>query len=69
MAKKIITVATVYIVVAFLTGGYFFNHREAERPTNEWASAHDLTHGIRSITVGIVWPVYWAGRAAIEITK
>ncbi len=55
--------ATIYLIGAFLTGGYYANHR--------CDSFQDATRtcGFDSAFAGYVWPLYWAGRASLEVTK
>jgi hypothetical protein len=55
---KILCAIALYIVAAFLTGGYYYNHR-AEEPFR----------GLEAGYVGFIWPAYSGGRIAIEVTK
>lgn len=48
-----------YILIAFLNGGYYYNHRADDR----------YSRGPESVFSGAFWPVYWAGRVAIKVTK
>lgn len=59
MPSRIVAAVLLYAIGAFLTGGYYVNHRcDGNGPC-----------GMQSITTGIGWPLYWAGRYAIEVTK
>jgi hypothetical protein len=56
----------VWLVGAFLTFGWEFNRHECG-----WQSeaACQSDRALDSIAKGWAWPLYWAGRAAIEVTK
>lgn len=56
---KAIVAIVLYLCAAFLTGGYYYNHRCGET----------YTCGMDAVVTGIGAPLYWAGRAAIEVTK
>jgi hypothetical protein len=69
----------VYVTAAFLTFGYGANRKceligeyvqigdqtVYQSHWNEGCNAADAWAGV----LFIVWPIYWAGRAAIEVTK
>lgn len=59
MGKTVASIVAVYFVGAFLTGGYYFNHRCGD----------SVLCDMQSISTGMFWPVYWSGRASIEVTK
>lgn len=47
-----------YLLAAFLTGGYYANHR---------LGLYELP--MTSAYAGAFWPAYWAGRLALEVTR
>lgn len=51
----------VYYCVAYLTGAYYFQHRCDFAKS----AACELEGGF----VGVTWPLYWSGRAALWVTK
>lgn len=60
---KYVLAAAIYLTGAFLTGGYYANHRcdsfqEATR-----------TCGFDSALAGYAWPAYWAARGALVVTR
>lgn len=57
------TLAAIYIAAAFLTGGYYSNHRCDSPPYTQTQCF------LQSALTGAFWPAYWGGRAAIEVTK
>lgn len=60
---KYVLAAAIYLTGAFLTGGYYANHRCEVGP---------YTRGICNIETfyaGALWPSYWAGRAALVVTR
>lgn len=69
-----------YVVCGFLTFGHIRNSYEAcgEEPStvgitpewNKWVRCRfDASRDLAPAAGGVVWPAYWLGRAAIEITK
>lgn len=46
-----------YVVVGLLTFGNYANHRCGS------------FCGLDALAAGYLWPVYWAGRVALEVTK
>lgn len=62
MKRHVLAIA-VYIAAAFLTGGYYANHRCEE---GRWK----LTScGFDSVAAGYIWPAYWAARGALVVTR
>lgn len=63
MTRSAVLFLACYLAAAFLTGGHYVNHR---------CTASEIKYGAcgpQGITVGMFWPAYWAGRAALEVTK
>lgn len=54
----------IYLTGAFLTGGYYWNHR-AEPNSPEYPHSAETA----SVYAGAFFPIYWAARGAILITK
>lgn len=53
-------IIAVYLAGAFLTGGYYWNHRaDQSREGDAFAAVY----------AGMCWPIYWSARGAIQITK
>lgn len=67
LIKRLMAAALVagYVVCGFLTGGYYANHR-AEPPRS--AIVMD-TNPMEAVMAGVFWPVYWAGRASLWVTR
>lgn len=60
---RYVIAATIYLIGAFLTGGYYANHRCDVGPF----AGHKCS--VEVLYSGAVWPLYWAGRASLEVTK
>lgn len=58
---KVIAAIAIYVICASLTGGYYFNHRCEKVAYNQC--------DMQSVATGAWWPVYWVGRAGLEVTK
>lgn len=71
MSRTAIIAATVtaYIIGALLTFGYGANRAcTLDWNTGQWnASCDRYDDGARFLFA--VWPIYWAARGAIEVTK
>lgn len=59
--KIAIAAATVYVVVGFLTFGLIFN----EHSCGDIADSKSC----RGSVWGLIWPIYWLGKLALEVTK
>lgn len=55
--------AAIYLVGAFLTGGNYANHR-----CEPYQKYYDAC-GFGAVVGGAFWPVYWAGRGALVVTR
>lgn len=63
MRWQTIAVVAIYLAGAFLTGGYYANHRcEEDR-------GMATSCGFDSVAAGYIWPAYWAGRGALVVTR
>jgi len=63
MKWQAVVFCLAYLAGAFLTGGYYANHRCEEdrwRPTS---------CGFDSVAAGYIWPAYWAARGALVVTR
>lgn len=68
--KMVTAVIVSYMVNAFLTGGYYWNHRRTQCPPSvTFCEFLNVNHGADSVGAGLVWPIYWAARGAIWVTK
>lgn len=57
--RRAATQITCYVLIGFLTGGYFYNKNSKVMPLCE----------IPAVMAGIAWPVYWTARASIWATS
>lgn len=53
-----------YLTGAFLTGAWHWNHVESKEPQGAFSAT-----GSSSFSAGAIWPLYWAARGALEVTK
>ncbi len=60
---RYVIAATIYLIGAFLTGGYYANHR-----CSAYQEASNIC-GFDATLTGMLWPLYWSGRASLEVTK
>jgi len=72
--KKILSYVAAYIILAFLTFGYAWNHPSAwdiKCETGELpvGSCGPNPRGAKSVLAGIVWPIWGTGTLAIAVTK
>ena len=61
----------VYVLVAFLTFGHYYNSRidiECDELDYECESSKKMLP-MTSVYAGLGWPIYWTGVVAIKITK
>lgn len=55
-----------YVVAGFLTFGYVFNQFNC---TSSSAPLCVADRGVSSVLSGAIWPIYWGGKGAIEVTR
>jgi hypothetical protein len=60
---KYVALVLAYLVGAFLTGGYYANHRCEVGPYTRGPCA------VETFYLGGFWPAYWAGRGALWVTR
>jgi hypothetical protein len=65
--ERIVTLIAIYLVGLFLTFGHVYNNHECIYPDQKAYCAQNRETG--SIFSGMFWPLYWASRAGIEVTK
>lgn len=73
MRAILIAASVAYGLGGFWTFGHLFNQRWCGEVV-ETNIDHGTTYTIRRgcaepIGAGILWPIYWSGRAAIEVTR
>lgn len=67
MASRRFALPVAYVVVGFLTFGHVFNHGPC--PGDATPKSCEATRLALAPMCGLVWPLYWAGRAAIRVTE
>lgn len=65
LSAMLIAGSASYAAAAFLTFGVAYNECAQSNQTPYSYSVCRLGAGM----TGVVWPIYWAGRGAIEVTK
>ena len=69
----LIALFIAYVSIGFVTFGWTFNHQPVPTfcsfsdPSQCWNN--DGAHQVSSLVSGALWPIFWAGKWAIEGTK
>lgn len=57
-----------YLVVGFLTFGYGANRQCDWEIGVGWNAGCNFADAV-ALPLSVLWPIYWAGRASMEVTK
>ena len=72
--RWIASVIASFFIIAFITFGWQMNHSDTcydwqGRDGKMYRSCDAVSQGGVAIMSGIFWPVYWAGKVALLVTK
>lgn len=68
-ARKILSCIAAYVVVGLLTFGYNINHSKLPDDCTTLCAWEQNNINMSAVVSGVGWPVYWAGTAAIWVTR
>lgn len=61
------TAVAAWIIAGSLTGGYYYNHRMTCQVDQK--GVRRCSDELVPVYMVVMWPAYWIGRAAVEVTK